>query len=209
MMIYYESSGDMMKKLFNRAGFSLLETAMVLTVAGLVFGGIWVITSTISENTRQEKLMQQTSYIISHARAAFGQSRTAPDTTGGAMTAAAIQAGIFPADMISTATAAPRNSYGGDVALSHNVSSLPPVLELSLGNISRPACVALLSRMTRDADVRRQSGITGAGVTDTISQGASYQNFSGDLKQRQITTICTSNSANPQQLALHIAFRYY
>ena len=52
----------------SRKGFSLIESAIVLGVVGLVIGGIWLGDSTINENIRINQTIQGTGIMVNNIR---------------------------------------------------------------------------------------------------------------------------------------------
>lgn len=43
----------------SKGGFSLIEAAIVLAIVGLVIGGLWLAASTVSENRKQSRFLEQ------------------------------------------------------------------------------------------------------------------------------------------------------
>lgn len=77
----------------NRA-FSLIESAIVLGVVGLIIGGIWLAASTVQENLRISKTVEGILFIAMRAQ------ETMPRSEGTAswrdITTAAIAMGMVP-----------------------------------------------------------------------------------------------------------------
>lgn len=203
-----------MKLLTNKRGFSLLETGLTLVVGGLIVGALWLVAATIQENGRKVKFTEQTMQIISNTRRVFGNAGVAPNVTGAsATTAAAIRAGIFPSEMIVAGSANPIGVYRSDVLLSHNTGTTPPTFRLSMDQVNPDGCVALMSKMVRDAAMRRQYGIVAAYSTQNIDQQGRGNLGNEDIPANRMTQICgggaTGSKRGPQPIAVHIEFRYY
>lgn len=52
----------------RRAGFSLMELAVVLAVVGVILGALWGIVSIVRENIRRETALSQVSVIVASVR---------------------------------------------------------------------------------------------------------------------------------------------
>ena len=59
----------------NKKGFSLIESAIVLGVVGLVIGGIWVAAASIRENMLINKTVQGTGIIVDNMRRMYAGIR--------------------------------------------------------------------------------------------------------------------------------------
>lgn len=189
-----------------RRGFSLLETAIALAIGGLVIGSIWFYVSETADNNRRERLYKQAVHIITQSRRVFGNAAVKPNvTTAVAMTKAAVNAGVFPADMVGDATGIPIDAYGGQSYLGHS-SGNPAYFRLSLSNIDQEACTNLLSKLIRDPNVRRQYGIFA--VSNSANAGALSAGIplgTADVAASQVTTFCTNNN---RLFNITIDFRY-
>ena len=88
-------------KLRNQKGFTLIEIAIVLTIVGLIIGGIWLAASTVFTNNKTQALSTDIIQVLQNTKTLFaGQGSSA--TSAGFTEDAAKQAGIFPPDMISS-----------------------------------------------------------------------------------------------------------
>lgn len=199
-----KSMGAFMTK--HRRGFSLLETAIAVAIGGLVIGSLWFYLSEATDNNRRELLYKQAIHIITKSREVFGNAAVKPNiTTAVAMTQAAVNAGIFPADMVQDGSGIPIDAYGGQSYLGHS-SGNPAYFRLSLSNIDQGACTNLLSKMIRDPNVRRQYGIFA--VSNSANAGALSSGTplgTADVPASQITTFCTNNN---RLFNITIDFRY-
>lgn len=128
-------------------GFSLIETAIVLGVVGLVIGGIWVAAAAVSENRKQARLLEQIAYTTQQiARVYAGQAGGTPFVfwdVGGRYRKPGWSAFLL-ADMITSAPL-PVTPWGTTFGISVD----PSVREVSY-NIEVPAvnsCVSLAPRI--------------------------------------------------------------
>ncbi|HEU0117108.1 MAG TPA: type 4 pilus major pilin [Alphaproteobacteria bacterium] len=89
----------MKRNLTSQSGFSLLEMAIVLTVIGVVLGGIWVLAVYAWERTRQERVAEEITSTVRNTRAYYaGQASVSGSFTTLAATLGA--ANVFPGDML-------------------------------------------------------------------------------------------------------------
>ena len=63
-----------------KKGFSLIESAIVLGIVGLVIGGIWVATATIRENMLINKTVQGTGIIANNIRGLYSGGMRVPSS---------------------------------------------------------------------------------------------------------------------------------
>lgn len=146
-----------------RAGFNLIEAAIVLGVVGLVIGGIWVAAAAVGERQKQTRLLQQLVEIASNVRARYPAASFNLSGTFYGTTTANLGAtwqlgkdgwdGVIPADMI-TSSDYPVNPWGGTVSL--YISSALKTLEITVSGISVATCISLAPRI--DAMFRTQPG---------------------------------------------------
>jgi type II secretory pathway pseudopilin PulG len=189
-------------------GYSLLELGIVLTVVGLVIGGIWIYAGTANENNRINKLNAQALAIITNARKTFGNAGTPlGNFTAVNMTLAAVQAGVFPQDMVPDGDGVPTNAFGGITYLGHSATT-PPYFRLSLSNINQAACVTLLSKTVRDYETRRLYGIFGVSASTTAGALGAHQDLPRvDITPQQITDYCALAN-NGARMTITLDFKY-
>lgn len=48
----------------SKKAFSLIESALVLAIAGLVIGGIWIAAATVNENMKQQQVVEGWAYYL-------------------------------------------------------------------------------------------------------------------------------------------------
>lgn len=108
-------------------GFSLIESAIILAVIGLIIGGIWVASAAITEARKSTRHVEQITQIINNAYNLWrGQEIPDPSSPGGqSILPEMIAAGLIPADAVMTASTA-QNPWGGtlDVKLFSGSSKL-------------------------------------------------------------------------------------
>ncbi|HCM83391.1 MAG TPA: prepilin-type N-terminal cleavage/methylation domain-containing protein [Alphaproteobacteria bacterium] len=78
-------------------GFSLLEIAIVMTIAGLLIAGIWLVAVEAENSSRKSSLNRDVLQIIQNTGAVFANQAAA---VGSFTSADAINAGIFPGNWV-------------------------------------------------------------------------------------------------------------
>ncbi len=81
-----------------RHGFTLTEMAIVLSIIGLVFGGIWAAASSAYNAMEMNQAHQEVDTIMLNMRQMYAGI---PSFPAGDLTSAAITAGVFPSNFIS------------------------------------------------------------------------------------------------------------
>ena len=96
-----------------RRGLTLMETAVVFGVVGMVLGGVWMAASSVYAKQRVNTTVVQIWQIANNVHARYtGRTLTASPTT-----AQMVSAGLFPAEMIRLQgnVASIINAWGGAV----------------------------------------------------------------------------------------------
>lgn len=108
-------------------GFSLIESAIILAVIGLIIGGIWAASAAVTEARKSTRHVEQITQIINNAYNLWrGQEIPDPSSSSGqSILPEMIAAGLIPADAVMTASTA-QNPWGGtlDVKLFLGTSKL-------------------------------------------------------------------------------------
>lgn len=159
----------------QKAGFSLIEAAVVLGVVGLVIGGIWVAAAAVAENQRQSTVLQQTTTIIHNIRqrwpigtrfGCWGDSSCTVseysfhDQDGYAnYIPRAGWDGIVPASMITSAIR-PLSPWGKPILITLRSAHI----EIIYYTLPRSSCVSLAPRMAAAAGNQLISITSGASL---------------------------------------------
>ena len=106
----------------KKSGFSLIETAIVLGIVGLVIGGIWVAAAAVFTNQKYKDLLDGTTFIVDQTQSLLPSSAYDRGPLSGVylyiqsgMRDTGIKMGLFPAHWVSgTAVKSP---FGGVVYL--------------------------------------------------------------------------------------------
>ena len=86
-------------QLKKQQGFTLIEIAIVLTIVGLVIGGIWLAASTVLNNNRKTEATRQVIQIVQNTKNLFA-NQTGANPANGFGQGQAIASGVFPAGMV-------------------------------------------------------------------------------------------------------------
>ncbi|HRJ12278.1 MAG TPA: prepilin-type N-terminal cleavage/methylation domain-containing protein [Alphaproteobacteria bacterium] len=187
--------------LANRQGFTLIEIAIVLTIAGLVVSGIWMIMSTVAQNAKESRLVGQVSETMGNARRIFSQAAELPNVSGtGPFTTASIAAGVFPPDMVRDSTTA-IHALGSNTYLSYAVSNTP-VFNLTLAGLQPDNCTKVVTKIVGSAAVRQQYGITGLII------GGSRNVTIGDLDVPVSNLVAACSPARRAPTGFNVTFQF-
>ncbi|HRJ12442.1 MAG TPA: type II secretion system protein [Alphaproteobacteria bacterium] len=164
-------------QLRNQKGFTLIEIAIVLTIVGLVIGGIWLAASTVLNNNKKSELSRQVVQIVQNTKNLFANQTGASPATG-FTTDTARNAGVFPAGMVvgnfvrhPFATVLTANS----VTLNANAGNqLTLLLGTAANPLPRDACIELVTRVATQENFSRYGIFSVNGLT----AGATVQNLS-------------------------------
>jgi hypothetical protein len=148
----------------SRAGFNLIEAAIVLGIVGLIVGGIWAAAGSAYENMRLQNASKSLLSLVQGVRGAFANN---PTGTVDVDTDTLASMGVIPTDMLS--------QTGGNVTIIHqwsgNVTTADatatagvPAFSLTYANVKTDSCNNMATRV---ANTARGSGLllvtTGAG----------------------------------------------
>lgn len=130
----------------KKNGFSLIETAIVLGVVGLIIAGIWVAAAAVFTNQKYKALLDGTTYIVSQTQALLPSSAyDRGPLSGGYLYIQdsahdkGISMGLFPADWISGSII--KSPFGGQVVL-YAVNSSSFMIDFK--GIPRDICIKLV-----------------------------------------------------------------
>ncbi len=127
----------------NRA-FTLTELAIVLGVIGAVIGAIWYASGNVSEARKENDAVLEVQTVAQNI-ATLMVGRTFP---GGELTSSMITAQTIPPSYVdSAAPATADNPWSASNFKVFNVTN-NKTFRLSLYNVPRKACLALLTQMT-------------------------------------------------------------
>jgi type II secretory pathway pseudopilin PulG len=123
------------------SGFSLIEAAVVLSVVGLVIGGIWAAAATVQENRRQSRMLESAIYIINGIAERYRNFSVSYETfseAGGVPRSA--WPGIIPDDMNVVGVNQPVSPWGTPITI--NVTNDAHTIWMYL-EVPIAACITL------------------------------------------------------------------
>ncbi|MFA5041295.1 MAG: hypothetical protein WC464_06660 [Bdellovibrionales bacterium] len=83
-----------------KRGFSLAEFAIVMAVAGTIFGGIWVVSASMNENAKQQKFTELLSTIVENIRGSYTTRPFFESTLVTTMMPLLTSMNVFPGDSV-------------------------------------------------------------------------------------------------------------
>lgn len=153
-------------------GFTLTELAIVLGVAGIILGAIWVAGAAVYRNQRVAKAQQQITILAANVKSHYSTRNSFP-SSGTNLTDELFRAGVIPSDMGSTSSAL-TSGIDGLVTLASWGSAAPyKNFAITLSNIRSDAeCRSLAVRTAGDNPI---IGLQ----TENPSTGQVYNNING------------------------------
>lgn len=134
-------------------GFSLVETAIILAVFGLVLAGMWGLVNSVRENSNEARTVSQMVQIVQNIRDYYkGFARTDMDD----FTDKLILRNIITTEMIRK-SAGPtykaahfwdKNSVGGSFIVRANATNRYNFFNIEFNSLSQKACAGLVSKLT-------------------------------------------------------------
>jgi competence protein ComGC len=157
-----------MKKQHPTRGFNLIEIAIVLGIAGLVIGGIWIAANAVQANIRKSDGSKGLVQIVQNTRNLFANQSPAVDTD---IVPELISARAIPADYARTTTAT--NPWGGAVTVALSGPGPANMIDVAFAAMPREVCIELA---TRNTAVSGPAGLTQLRINNGSST-ATITNF--------------------------------
>jgi len=182
-------------QLRNQKGFTLIEIAIVLTIVGLVIGGIWLAAATVLNNNKTAELSRQVIQIVQNTKGLF-TNQTGANPTGGFNQAAAISAGVFPGGMVINGTNV-RHPFATTLTTSSVTLERQGAnaIDLTVGSttaglgLPQSACIDLVSRIATAENFSRY-GLTKVGNINA--------NSAQTMTMTKIQAVCPAATATNQ-----------
>lgn len=138
----------------RKRGFTLTELVLVLGVASLIIGAIWVAVRMVSERSGINRVIEQSITVVQHVREYYGATTNRlPGPAGTDITATVDTARLIPVDMRATPGAAGgvihhalASVAGGSFQL-YAFDGTPPnpsIVQVRLRGLSGEQCIRLL-----------------------------------------------------------------
>jgi len=156
----------------SRKGFTLTEIAIVLGIIGLILGAIWVAASAVYNNLRVSKTTTQLLQVTQAVRAMYATTSTVDPSANmavgavgaGTFPATYAQAGVFPSDMVISATAPTvQDVWGGAAGVTATTTTAAnDSFAVIFTGVPTAACISLLTGNTGSG---RDVNMVGASAT--------------------------------------------
>ncbi len=173
-------------QLRNQKGFTLIEIAIVLTIVGLVIGGIWLAASTVINNNKRQTLNANIVQVVQNVKSLFAGQGSGAVTTGFTQ-ANGVNAGIFPPAMLDangnppgvvTPFDASNPATGKDsvTIAASGANGIKLVVGANAGLITTDSCTSLLTTLGSQQNISKLGITSLAGTAGTdLSAGGTAQ----------------------------------
>lgn len=136
----------------NTKGISLIESTVVLGIAGIIMAAIWGAATIVHRKASVEEAMVQILEITQNMRTLYREigtfSGTGSFTLGTDITVPMVNAGVFPESMLTPAApTTPRNPWNTRTRVDVGPTDLATFRVFLVGPIPREACAALAATM--------------------------------------------------------------
>ncbi len=150
----------------SQRGVTLIEVLIVLGIASIVTGGVWVAANTALAKYKENRIVEQAELLMTGVRKVFMNSQI--DVAGADVADTLTHAGVIPSDMLSGNISYPVDIYGAPIIFDVYYSNY----KISFGGLPQKACVALINHFLKgvhsEADLRR-AGLSNVIVFGTIT----------------------------------------
>ncbi len=193
----------------NARGFTLVEVVVVLSIVGIIIGGVWLYAAQANNEVKQQKLTSFVVQTLSQAHQFF--SNNSMPGTSGDITDNAIIANIFPSEVLVANGGATASGYNAqdpyllngapaNFTLTYTVSAGggsgssagTTGINLFVPAIPNDACVHLLSYLASNPSVIQQLGL----VSYNSSASSGGNSFSSNANVAAFSTFCGQRGAN-------------
>jgi len=161
-------------QLHTQKGFTLIEIAIVLTIVGLIIGGIWLAASTVFSNNKTQALQKDVIQVIQNTKTLFAGQGSSAVTTG-FTNANAATSGVVPSDMVTPTAGVLVTPFSTQTAASDVNFSAPTAttVGLQLLNIPSNACTQMLLTLGSLNNIQKLGivGLSGGAGAQTPAAG--------------------------------------
>ena len=150
----------------TKRGFNLIEVAIVLGVAGIVIGGIWVVAATVNENMKISRTLAAMQQIVKLSQNTFTRTtaNTLAPSTEVNVNNAAIAAKIIPEDFISNGTV--KDLWGNPMILHLAGGAYCCQVTIRFTSVTKSQCERLIIGATQN--VRSNTGVIYATIDNDL-----------------------------------------
>ena len=137
-------------------GFSLIESAIVLAVVGLIIGGIWVASAATMQSMKITDTINGVLYISKSVQMLVSYSNASRLADNAVLDSMIIGAQGFPANWVTGNTI--KHPFGSQLTVVSRNDGGPMRFRVDLAKISAASCITLVMRMTGIARDRNRVG---------------------------------------------------
>lgn len=125
-------------------GFSLIESAIVLALIGVVIGGVWVAAAAMAEDRKVRETLEGVTLIAENIRTLISVADSNSLGSSYNLTSTAISAGMIPENWVSGSAA--KNPFGGAVTIFNAAAGSD--FDIRLYGLPSSVCTKLISRVS-------------------------------------------------------------
>lgn len=196
-----------------RQGFSLLETAIVLAVAGLVLGGLWIAIGTVRDRSRLSQVVTDTAYVVQGVKDFYRNSPAVADmsnvsgagdngaTDAGHLTSYIIERGLIPPEMVRNRSASSgyladhaavssdwlsSNGTVGSFAVRSDEGDASYQFLVDIKGLSQSACIVLAAKLTAGEQ----------GMPSPLKTKVASTTYDGPVNPEDANNSCQTGTSN-------------
>jgi hypothetical protein len=151
----------------GRSGYSLVELAIVLGIATVVLGGIWVAANMVKQKARVQDAYETVKMIVDnmHSIGMGMPSMTGPFAGGdnADLSQKACDTHVLPQSVVRTCAPAVStvNPWGGTIEVRHSAAGVDDAFRVYMYKVPADECIQLFRRFLNDADLLSVNTATG------------------------------------------------
>ncbi len=170
----------------EKRGFTLVEASIVLAIASLVLGGIWVAASSVSSNQKVNKAYTQIVQIVQNIRDLYAAQPSLDATLNFAdQITQLIERGAIPKDMVSGASDAD-SPWGKNVRVLATTDG--NAFTVFYRGVPQDACINLVTRIAAPG----HDGGLGLGGLPTLAQAET-----GPTRRPNLGVLISADGVSP------------
>ena len=171
------------------AGFTLTELAIVLAVISIILGALWVAAATVFTSSKADQAAQDMTQIAANIRMTYLSANSF--TTSGDQTAAMINAGVIPGNLLAGSPPnAAIDSWGGPIKITFSQGGNARLFRITFDKVPNDACFRIASQLANLGTADAPLNLVTGGTTTLIETQTSPPTF---ITETQINNLCAAN----------------
>ncbi|HVY12933.1 MAG TPA: type II secretion system protein [Alphaproteobacteria bacterium] len=172
----------------NQHGYSLIEAAIVLGIAGLIIGAVFAAWGAVNSQNKLRRAQDEMTVIVNQIRSTYASRSTIDSASGSDFTNALVNSGLLPDTWVENISGTNKlaNPYGGAAVVTPEAtgsdSSVKDGMSIAFDNVGKGDCYKLVRNMLGAARTQGLYKIDGADI-------AANNTFT-DIKN----SVCTSTT---------------